>query len=118
MRLDKKRQSEKAQRKGMTARTMIQLLWLAISAILAYLALSWLFDSGQLSYDFFYNTLFVPRSISEPLILAALIVLVVFFMQFFLVLGYAIASPQGRERSGNPSAYSGTVDPFQDDYRH
>lgn len=118
MRLDRKRQAEQARRKGMTVRTIIQLLWLAISAILAYFAINWLFDSGQLSYQFFYEDLFIPRSVPEPLILAALIFIAVVFMQFFLVLGYAIASPQGRERTGNPSPYSSTYDPMQDDYRN
>lgn len=117
MRLDQKRQAEKAQRKGMTLRTIIQLGWLAISGLLAYLAINWLFNTEQLTYDFFYNTLFVPRSIPEPVILGGLILISVFIMQFFLVLGYALASPRGRERSGDPSPYSSTYDPL-DDYRH
>lgn len=117
MRLDRKKQAELAQRKGLTGRTIVQLLWLVISAVLAYMAINWLFASGQLTYEFFYSALFVPRSVPQTAILAALIVLIVFIMQFFLVLGYAIASPQGRERSGNPSPYSSTYDPMQDDYR-
>jgi TRAP-type C4-dicarboxylate transport system permease small subunit len=117
MRLDRKRDAELARRKGLTTRTIIQFLWLGISAFLAYLAIDWLFDSGQLSYEFFYSTLFIPRSVPEIAILAALVLVVVAIMQFFLVLGYAIASPQGRERSGNPSPYSTTYDPMQDDYR-
>ncbi|MCL4861003.1 MAG: hypothetical protein KJZ93_16425, partial [Caldilineaceae bacterium] len=48
------------------------------------------FASGQLTYEFFYSALFVPRSVPRAAILAALIVLIVFIMQFFLVLGYAI----------------------------
>ena len=118
MRLDRKRDSERAQRKGLAARTIVQSIWLILSGVMAYFVLDWLFTSEQLSYSFFYNTLAIPRSVPEPVILGALIVIIVFIMQFFLVMGYAIASPQGRERSGNPSPYSSTYDPMQDDYRH
>lgn len=118
MRLDRKRQAEQASRKGLTIRTIVQFTWLAISAVLAYVAINWLFDSGQLTYRLFYESLFIPRSVPEPVILAALVLVAVFIMQFFLVLGYAIASPQGRERTGDPSPYSATYDPMQDDYRN
>ena len=118
MRLDKKRDSELAQRKGLTTRTLVQGSWLAICALIAYFALTWLFSSGQLSYNFFYTNLLIPRSIPQPAILGGLILLFVLVMQFFLVLGYAFASPQGRERTGNPSPYSSNYDPMQDDYRN
>lgn len=118
MRLEKKRDSERAQRKGMAAKTIIQLLWFGISALAAYFVLNWLFASGQLTYSFFYNELAIPRSVPEIGILAALVLIAVMVMQFFFVLGYAIASPQARERTGRPSPYSSTYDPMQDDYRH
>lgn len=118
MRLDRKKDSELAQRKGLTVRTIIQTFWLILSGIIAYVGLDWLFTSEQLTYDFFYNTLLVPRSVPEPVIMGALIIIVVIVMQFFLVMGYAIGSPQGRERTGKPSPYSSTYDPMQDDYRN
>ncbi len=118
MRLDKKRDAELAKRKGLTTRTLVQGTWLAMSAVIAYFALSWLFSSGQLSYDFFYLSLGVPRAIPETVILGVLVLVVMVVMQFFLVLGYAFGSPQGRERPGTPSAYSRNYDPMQDDYRN
>lgn len=118
MRLEKKRDSELAERKGLAVRTIIQIIWLVLSGIIAYVALDWIFTSEQLSYDFFYTTLGIPRSVPEAVIMGALILVIVFVMQFFLIMGYAIASPQGRERTGNPSPYSSTYDPMQDDYRH
>lgn len=118
MRLDKKRDSERAQRKGLATRTIIQFIWFAISAFLAYFVLNWLFTNGELTYDFFYNDLLIPRSVPELAIMAALVLIAVMIMQFFLVLGYAIASPQGRERTGQPSPYSTNYDPMQDDYRN
>ena len=118
MRLDQRRDAELARQKGLTTRTIIQFIWLALSAFLAYLALNYLFASEQLSYEFFYSTLLIPRAVSQPVILAVLILIIVIVMQFFLVMGFAIASPKGRERTGNPSPYSDNYDPMQDDYRN
>lgn len=117
MRLDKKRDSERAQRQGLAKKTIIQVIWFAISALLAYFVFDWLFTTGELTYNFFYNVLSIPRAVPEFAIMAALILIAVMIMQFFLVLGYVIASPQGRERTGRPSAYSSTFDPMEDDYR-
>lgn len=117
MRLDNKRDSELAERKGLTIKTIVQVLWFGISALLAYFILDWLFTSGELTYEFFYNDLLIPRSVPELAIMAVLVLISVMIMQFFLVLGYTIASPQGRERTGRPSAYSSNYDPMQDDYR-
>jgi TRAP-type C4-dicarboxylate transport system permease small subunit len=118
MRLEKKRDSELAERKGLAVRTIIQTIWLVLSGIIAYVALDWIFSSEQLTYDFFYTSLGIPRSVPEAVIMGVLIILIVLVMQFFLVMGYAIASPQGRQRTGDPSPYSSTYDPMQDDYRH
>lgn len=118
MRLDRKKDSELAERKGLAVRTIIQTVWFVLSGLIAYVVLDYLFDTQQLTYDFFYSSLAIPRSVPEVAILGALVLIFVFFMQFFLILGYAIASPQGRERTGDPSPYSQTFDPMQDDYRN
>lgn len=118
MRLDKYHEQELAQRKGLATRTIVQAVWLLISAGLSYLLFQFLFSRDYLSYDFFYETLGLPRSIDEWMILAACILIMVIFMQFFLILGYAFASPTGRQRPGTPSAYSSTPDPLQDEYRN
>jgi TRAP-type C4-dicarboxylate transport system permease small subunit len=118
MRLEKKRESELAERKGLAVRTVIQFIWLILSGVIAYFALNWFFTREQLTYEFFYTTLGIPRSVPEAVIMGVLILVIVFVMQFFLVMGYAIASPQGRERPGDPTPYSSTYDPMQDDYRH
>lgn len=117
MRLEKKKQSELAERKGLTTRTIVQVIWLGISGVIAYFVLDWLFETEQLTYDYFYNNLLIPRDVPEVAILGALILFAVLVMQFFLILGYGFASPVGRERPGNPSPYSQTYDPMQDDYR-
>ena len=117
MRLDKYHEQELAKRKGLATRTIVQFVWLVISAGLSYLLLQFLFSRDYLDYDFFYETLGLPRSIDEWMILAGSILIIVLFMQFFLILGYAFASPSGRQRPGNPTAYSSTPDPLQDEYR-
>ncbi len=115
MRLDKHREREVASRKGFALRTIVQTTWLLISAVISFFVLRWLFDIGFIDYSFFYNTLSVPRSISQELIFGASILVLVAIMQFFLIMGYALASPEGRQRPGTPSAYTRTIDPFGDD---
>ncbi|HSM56909.1 MAG TPA: hypothetical protein VK879_12225 [Candidatus Sulfomarinibacteraceae bacterium] len=118
MRLERQKEQELAQRKGFASRTIVQTIWLLISGAIGYFVLRWLFDAGTLEYNLFYNTLGIPRAVPEEVIFAGLILLIVIIMQFFLILGYAFASPAGRERPGTPSPYSSSYDPMQDDYRH
>lgn len=117
MRLEKKKQSELAERKGLTSRTVIQVIWLGISAAIVYFLFDWLFETERLTYDFFYNDLTIPRSVPEVAIMGGLILIGVLIMQFFLILGYAFASPVGRQRPGDPTPYASTYDPLQDEYR-
>lgn len=117
MRLDRHKERELESRKGLATRTIVQVIWLGVSGVIAYFILRWAFDAEYLSYDYFYNTLLIPTDISEEIILGALVLVSVFVMQFFLILGYAFASPLGRERPGDPSAYSTNPDPLENDYR-
>lgn len=118
MRIEKKKEQELARRKGMTKRTVIQVIWLLISAAFAYYVVQGLFDGGYITMDFFYRELAIPRNIPEIAIQGALILLIVFIMQFFLIFGYVAASPQGRARSGKPSPYSSNPDPLENEYRN
>jgi ABC-type sugar transport system permease subunit len=118
MRLDKHKEYEVAKRQGFAKRTIIQTIWLLISGVISFFVLRWLFDTGYITYSFFYNTLGVPSSIPQELLFGASILVLVAIMQFFLILGFAFASPVGRQRPGTPSAYTRTVDPFADDYNH
>lgn len=118
MRLERQKEQELAQRKGFASRTIVQSIWLLISGGIGYFILRWLFDAGTLDYNFFYTTLSIPRSVPEAAIFAGLILIIVIVMQFFLILGYAFASPTGRQRPGTPTPYSSSYDPMQDDYRH
>ena len=117
MRIEKKKEQELARRKGLTRRTVIQVIWLLISGVIGYFIVQALFGGGYLSMDFFRNDLAIPQAVPDIAIQGALVLLIVFVMQFFLILGYVVASPQGRARSGQPTAYSSNPDPLENEYR-
>jgi multisubunit Na+/H+ antiporter MnhB subunit len=115
MRLDAKHDRELARRKGLARRTILVVVWLAICFALAYLIANYLFDNEILSYSFFYNRLFIPPSVDQIFILIALMIVIVVIISFFVLIGYAIASPVGRRRPGTPSLHS--ADPDPDDHK-
>lgn len=116
MRLERKRDAELARRKGLAIKTVIAVIWFGLCFVAAYFLVNWLVDSGILTINALYNRLHIPRSVGEEFIRAGLIVLIVFLIQFFILLGYAFASPLGRLRPGDPSLRSREVDPNADHY--
>lgn len=117
MQLEKKNEQELAKRKGLTGRTIAQTIWLLLSAVVVYFIVQLLFEEQFLSYGFFYSSLAVPPWVPEWLILAALVLIGVTIMQFFFILGYVIASPEGRAPTGKPTAQAQDPDPWGDSYR-
>ncbi len=111
MRLEKKHEEELARRQGTTGRTIVQLLWLIISFIIAYFLMNYLFKQDYLSYNMIYQA-GLPRTIPEWAILLVFMIVIVVAMQFFLFIGYALANPEGRRRTGDPSLHSRTKDPL------
>jgi hypothetical protein len=69
MRLEKKNEEMLARRKGLTGRTIIQTIWLAISFVAAYFFINYLIDQDYISYDQIYNGFSLPRSVPEWAIL-------------------------------------------------
>ncbi len=116
MRLDAKRDRELARRKGLAWRTILAVTWLAICFGLAFLVMSYLFDNDLLSYNFFYSRLFIPREVSETALLIASMVVIVIIINFFVLVGFGLASPVGRRRPGTPSMH--TTEPDPDDQSH
>lgn len=116
MRLERKHDAELAKRKGMAIKTIAALIWFGLCFTAAYFLVNWLFDSEILSIGLIYNRLHIPRTISEEFIRAGLMILIVFLIQFFLLVGYAFASPIGRTRPGDPSLESREPDPNADRY--
>ena len=118
MRLDAQRERELAKRKGLAMRTILAVIWLAICFGLAYLLMQYLFDNELLTYKFFYNRLFIPRTVSETAILIGSMLVIVVVVNFFVLIGYGLISPSGRRRPGTPSLYSEDPDPDEQKYNY
>ncbi len=116
MRLERQRETELAKRKGLTGRTILAVIWFILCFIAAYFIVNWLFDSETVTLGFFYNRLRIPLSVSEGFIRAGLMVVIVFLIQFFILLGFAFASPTGRIRPGDATLRSSEPDPNADQY--
>lgn len=113
MRLEKKKDEEIAARKGMTGKTIVAFIWLAISAVAAYFLVQYIFDTDALRYSTFYN-MGLPKQVPNWAIMAAMVLLVVAVMQSVLIFGFMLASPEGRRRTGDASLYSHSNDPYDE----
>jgi len=120
MRIQKKQEAAIARRKGMTGKTIVQIIWLAISTGVAYFLINFLMESEEFGFNYntLYNQLFIPREIPKWVLLVVMIIIFVLVMQLFLALGFALASPEGRRKTGKPTLYSRNKDPFDDGYGH
>jgi hypothetical protein len=116
MRLERKREAELAKRKGLAFKTILAVIWFGLCFAAAYFLVNWLFDSEILTIGAIYNRLRIPRTVSEEFIRAGLMVLIVFLTNFFVLIGYAFASPLGRVRPGKPSLRSQEADPNAERY--
>ncbi len=113
MRLEKKRDEETAARQGMTGKTIIAFIWLAITTVAAYFLVKYVFDTNVLRYSTFYS-MGLPRQVPNWVIMAVLILFVVVIMQSFLMFGFMIASPEGRRRTGEASLHSHSKNPYEE----
>lgn len=118
MRLDMQRERKLAKRKGLALKTILATFWLTLCFIFAYFLIDWLIDSEVISTEFFYSRLLIPRSVDETIILAGLMVLVVFVMQFFVMIGYAFSSSIGKRRPGTPTSEARNPDPHDSRYNY
>jgi hypothetical protein len=116
MRLERKKEAELAKRKGLAVRTILAVIWFGLCFVAAYFIVNWLFESETVTLSFFYYQLRIPTSVSEGFIRAGLMVFIVVLIQFFVLLGYAFASPIGRVRPGDATLRSQEPDPNADRY--
>ena len=114
MRLEKKREEELSRRKGLTGKTIIQVIWLLITGTLAFFFVNYLFSAGLVSASTFYNQLYIPRSVPELGVKLIMVFGLVIVMQIVFSIGYIIASPEGRRRTGDATLHSRNKDPFDD----
>jgi quinol-cytochrome oxidoreductase complex cytochrome b subunit len=111
MRLDERRKIDLERRRGQTWRTILAGIWLALCIWGATWLTDRLFASGTLSANFFYNDLFIPRTVSPEIIRVGVIIVVVVLVQFFVLIGYGLTSPIGRLRPDNPTPYTRNPEP-------
>lgn len=116
MRLEKKREEEIARRKGLTGRTIFQVIWFVLSFAIAYFFVNYLFDNGYLTESLLYSQLFIPRTVPPLAVRILVMVGVVIVMQIMYYMGFFIASPEGRRRTGSASLHSRNKDPFDDGF--
>lgn len=112
MRLEKKKNQELAKRKGLTGRTIAMVIFFLLSFVVAYFLANYLFAEGYLTTALFYNDLFIPEVVPEAGLKFITMFAIVVAMQIIFVLGFMLASPDGRRRTGDPSLYSRNKDPF------
>ena len=114
MRLEKKNEEKLAKRKGLTGKTIIQVIWLLFTGTLAYFFVNYLFNEGIIRTSIFYNQLLIPRSVPEIGLKLIVVLGMIIIMQIVFSIGYIIASPEGRRRTGDASMHSRNKDPFDD----
>ncbi len=114
MRLEKKRAEELSKRKGLTGKTIVQVIWLLVTGTLAYFFASYLFDQGLVTTGLFYNQLYIPRSVPLWGLKLIMVLGMVIVMQIVFSIGFIIASPEGRRRTGDATMHSRNKDPFDD----
>jgi hypothetical protein len=116
MRLDAKRERELNRRKGLTTRTIVAIIWLAICLGGAYLFVSWLLETERLRMSFFYGPLHVPYWVSEGWLIAGSVLVIVIIVNFFVLVGFALVNPRAKRHPGTPSMYSSDPDPDDKKY--
>ena len=117
MNLEKKKEAELREREGMTGRTIIMVMAFIIAGVVAYFLTTYMFDQDILTYGMFYDTFSVTRAqVPEWVFLGVVVFLLVLVMMFFVIVGFAFASPDGRRKSGKPSMHSMNKDPLDNPF--
>ncbi|MEM7117695.1 MAG: hypothetical protein AAF614_35005 [Chloroflexota bacterium] len=116
MRLEQAQEERLAKRKGLTGRTIIQMIWLVLTGTAAYFLTTLVFARNGNLYEVLYSQFSIPRFISPTILFWAIVIAIVLLMQLVFVLGFLMASPEGWRRPGEPSLYSRNREPFDDRY--
>jgi len=116
MRIDMKREAEANQRKGLTWRTLLSLIWFVICLILAYFVTGWLVSSGTLDSAFVHGTLSLPPTVNVQIVRVASMLLMVGALQFLVVVIFAMTNPAAKTRTGRPTATAQSYDYYEQQY--
>ena len=117
MRLEKQQDAVLAERKGLTGRTIIQFFSLLISFVIAYFVAMYMFENGILNVGSLRAAFsFIPFYLEDWVFLAGTMFVIVVIIQFFIAIGFALGSPEGRRKTGKPSMHSRVKDPNDSDW--
>ena len=116
MRLEKQYEEDIARRKGLTKRTIIQVIWLGISGVIMYFLVTSLEKDGLINYREMANAFNLPITIPDWVFIAIIVAFGIVLMQLLLFIGFAFGSPEGRRKSGTPSLHSRNKDPLDSQY--
>ena len=116
MRLEQAQEERLTKRKGLTGRTIMQMIWLGITGVAAYFLTTLVFARNGNLYDIIYSQFSIPRMVPTAVLFWAIVILIVLLMQLVFVLGFLMASSEGWRRPGKPSLYSRNREPFDDRY--
>jgi flagellar basal body-associated protein FliL len=117
MRIDMKREAEVNQRKGLTWRTLVSVVWLVICLMVAYFFTGWLIGSGTLNESLIYDTLSLPPGLSLTIVRLLAMVILVVGLQFFAVVLFAMITPEAKEHTGRPTAKAQSLDYYERQYK-
>lgn len=115
MRLEQKRDEELTKRKGLTGRTIIMVIWLGISFVIAYFLTEYMVSEKYLDINnLMYNQIGLPRSIPEWGAQLMIMFAIVIVFQIIFWIGFIWFTPEGRRRTGDATMVSRNKDPFSD----
>lgn len=116
MRIDMKRQAELNQRKGLSRRTALSIVWFVLCLLCAYFFTGWLVNNGPLDSELILETLSLPPELGVLVVRGVAIILIVGTLQFLAVVVLAMMNPAARARTGQPTATPDSVDYYEQQY--
>lgn len=116
MRIDMKREAEVNQRRGLTWRTVLSIVWFVVCLVFTYLFTGWLIESGTIDQGLVYGTFSLPPEINMEIVRLVVMAILMVMLQFIAVVFFAMITPQARERSGQPTAKAQSVDFYEKQY--
>lgn len=108
--LDKNRQVETEQQKGLYLRVTIAISLLFIGVVIAYFLTEWLYSSGTLTNEFFYNQLSIPSVVNPTTIRTMFVLMLVNSAQIMVIIGMALFNPENQKRLGRVKAIAQRVE--------
>jgi len=102
--LDKNRQLNVEEQKGLYLRILKAIAILFIGVVIAYFFTGWLYSSGTLTNEYFYNHLAIPSSVYPTTIRIMVVLLMVNLAQLLVLIGMALLRPEYRIRLARVTA--------------